>query len=178
MMNREHEMKEHDRWITSVCDHLNRLLQLDVDAACTYREALLHVDESVVRDDLEAFLHDHERHVRELTGVIRDLGGAPVVPHRDFKGAVLEGMTKLRSRGTLGTLRAMRMNERITNRGYSKALDKFMPPIGQVIVMENLDDERRHLAVISAHIVRLSGNVDIPRTEQKRSDRDRPFPGM
>jgi rubrerythrin len=178
MMTHEHEMKEHDRWIHSVCDHLNKLLQLDVDAACTYREALAHVDESTVRHDLETFLSDHERHVRELSGVIRDLGGVPLVPHRDFKGAVLEGMTKLRSRGTLGALRAMRMNERLTNRTYNKALDKFMPPIGQVIVMENLNDERRHLAVISAHIVRLSGNVDVPHTGRKGSDRDRPFPVM
>jgi hypothetical protein len=31
-----------------------------------------------------------------------------------------------------------------------------MPPLGQVIVIENLDDERRHLAAIEAHITRLS----------------------
>src|SRR6185503_20711336 len=109
---------KHDEWIAKVCDHLNKLIQLDFDASCTYREALLHVDDADVRSDLHAFLGDHERHVMELTSIIRDLGGTPIEAHRDFKGVILEGMTRLRSRGTLGTLRAMRTNEKVTNRGY------------------------------------------------------------
>jgi hypothetical protein len=157
MMNEEATNREHDRWIASVCDQLNKLIQLDVDAACTYREAIIHVDDARVSDDLVSFLHDHERHIIELTGVVRDLSGTPVEQHRDFKGALLEGMTRLRSRGTLGALRAMRMNEKLTNRTYGKANEKYMPPIGQAIVMENLADERRHLAAIEAHIERLSG---------------------
>jgi rubrerythrin len=147
----------HDVWIARVCDNLNKLVQLDFDAACTYREALLHVDDATVRADLHAFLGDHERHVMELSRIVRDLGGVPIEAHRDFKGALLEGMTRLRSRGTLGALRAMRMNEKLTNRSYDKAADVYMPPIGQIIVIENLADERRHLAAIEAHIDRLGG---------------------
>ena len=147
----------HDVWIARVCDNLNKLVQLDFDAACTYREALLHVDDATVRADLNAFLGDHERHVMELSRIVRDLGGVPIEAHRDFKGALLEGMTRLRSRGTLGALRAMRMNEKLTNRSYDKAADVYMPPIGQIIVIENLADERRHLAAIEAHIDRLGG---------------------
>jgi rubrerythrin len=157
MMTHEQETKEHDRWIHSVCDHLNKLVQLDVDASCTYREAIEHVDDYDVRSDLQRFLADHERHIRQLGEVIRALGGTPIEAHRDFKGALLESMTKLRSRGTLGALRAMRTNERLTNRTYDRALEKFMPPVGQVLVMENLADERRHLAAIEGHIGRLTG---------------------
>lgn len=154
---------QYDRWIHQVCDHLNKLIQLDVDAVCTYREALGHVSDFDVRIDLEAFLNDHERHIMELSGVVRDLGGSPIPVHRDFKGAILEGMTRLRSRGTLGALRAMRMNEKLTNRSYDKASHLYMPPIGQVIVLENLNDERRHLTTISAHITRIAGkDVDVP----------------
>ena len=155
----------HDVWIARVCDNLNKLVQLDFDAACTYREALLHVDDATVRADLHAFLGDHERHVMELSRIVRDLGGVPIEAHRDFKGALLEGMTRLRSRGTLGALRAMRMNEKLTNRSYDKAADVYMPPIGQIIVIENLADERRHLAAIEAHIDRLGGkrHVDAER---------------
>ena len=66
-------------------------------------------------------------------------------------------MTKLRSRtGTLGALRAMRMNEKLTNRVYDREVGIYMPPIAQAIVMENLSDERRHLAAIEAHIERLT----------------------
>jgi len=164
---------KHDQWIAKVCDHLNKLIQLDYDAAGTYREALLHVEDPVVRSDLHSFLGDHERHVMELSSIVRDLGGTPIEAHRDFKGAVLEGMTRLRSRGTLGALRAMRMIEKVTNRGYNRSAEFYMPPIGQAIVMENLEDERRHLAVVEAHIDRLTGRgiYDVDRIDRERSER-------
>jgi rubrerythrin len=161
-----------DEWIAKVCGHLNKLIQLDFDAACTYREALLHVDDPAVRDDLHAFLGDHERHVMELSSIIRDLGGTPIEAHRDFKGALLEGVTRLRSRGTVGALRAMRTNEKLTNRVYDRAADFYMPPIAQAIVMENLADERRHLAAIEAHIDRLTGKVyyDVDRIDREGTE--------
>lgn len=151
--------EKYDRWIEKVCDHLNHLIQTDVDASFTYREALSHVTDFDVKVDLESFLADHDRHVMELSAVIRDLGGTPIQVHRDLKGAILEGMTKLRSRGTVGALRAMRMNEKLTNRTYDRAAHVYMPPIGQITVLENLEDERRHLAAIEAHIRRLTGDV-------------------
>ena len=171
------QMTEHDKWIAKVCDHLNKLIQLDYDAVCSYKEAILHVDDPAVRSDLHAFLRDHERHVMELTTIVRDLGGTPVHAHRDFKGAVLEGMTRWRSRNTLGALRAMRMNEKITNRNYDKAAEVYMPPIGQAIVWENLNDERRHLAAIEAHIGRLEGKYyyDVDRIDREASERGRPY---
>ena len=174
------ETKEHDHWIAKVCEHLNKLIQLDVDAACTYREAILHDDDLVVRDDLHAFLRDHERHVMDLTAVVRALNGSPIEPERDFKGRLLEGMTRLRSRGTLGALRAMRMNEKLTNRTYDKAADIYMPPIAQVAIIENLADERRHLAAIEAHIARLSHpteHYEVPhvRSEPTQPSDPRPF---
>lgn len=179
MMTHDEELRAHDRWIAKVCDHLNKLIQLDYDAAGTYREAIGHIDEASARIDLESFLNDHERHVMELSRVIRDLGGLPIEVHRDFKGVVLEGMTRLRSRGTLGALRAMRMNERLTNRTYDKALDVFMPPIGQAIVLENFKDERRHLAAIEAHITRITGKEPVEIVPgQSRPESDRPFPLM
>jgi rubrerythrin len=178
MLTHEQQTRDHNQWIAKVCDHLNKLIQIDVDAACSYREAIAHVDDASARYDLESFLHDHERHIMELTSVVRDLGGNPIEAHRDFKGALLEGMTKLRSRGSLGALRAMRMNERLTNRTYDRALDRYMPPIGQAIVVENLKDERRHLHAIEEHIARLTNTpiVDIVPRDQEESDREGRFP--
>jgi rubrerythrin len=167
-------IRQHDTWIAKVCDHLNKLIQLDFDAAKTYQLALEHCDDVEVRADLMSFLRDHERHVMELTGIVRDLGGTPIEVHRDFKGALLEGMTKLRSRsGTLGALRAMRTNEKLTNRGYDRATEVYMPPLGQAVVIENLADERRHLAAIEAHIERLTGkqHYDVNRIDRESSER-------
>lgn len=163
----------HDRWITKVCEQLNKLILLDFDAAVTYREALVHIDDPGARSDLHAFLGDHERHVQELAQVVRDLGRVPVEAHRDIKGIVLEGMTRLRSRNTLAALRAMRTNEWLTNRIYDRSAEYFMPPIGQAIVLENLADERRHFAVIESHISRLSGRhyYDVNRIDREARER-------
>lgn len=173
-------MTDHDKWIGKVVDHLNKLIQLDYDASLTYKDALVHVDDTFVREDLEMFLRDHERHIMELTSLIRDLGGEPIGVHRDLKGALLESVTKLRSRsGTLGALRAMRMNEKLTNRVYDREAGIYMPPIAQAIVMENLEDERRHLAAIQMHIDRLSHlTVDGERTRVDETTSDRPTLGL
>jgi rubrerythrin len=173
-------MTDHDKWIGKVVDHLNKLIQLDYDASLTYKDALVHVDDAFVRADLEMFLRDHERHVMELTSIIRDLGGEPIEVHRDFKGALLESMTKLRSRsGTLGALRAMRMNEKLTNRVYDREAGVYMPPIAQAIVMENLEDERRHLAAIQSHIDRLTHvTLEGERGRADETTSDRPTLGF
>jgi rubrerythrin len=171
-------MTEHDKWIGKVVDHLNKLIQLDYDASLTYKDALVHVDDAFVRADLEMFLRDHERHIMELTTIVRDLGGEPIAVHRDLKGAVLESLTKLRSRsGTLGALRAMRMNEKLTNRVYDREAGIYMPPIAQAIVMENLEDERRHLANIQGHIDRIL-MIDAQRSRVDQTTSDRPTLGL
>jgi len=145
-----------------VIEHLNELIQLDFDAARTYEQALEHVDDPRVRDDLEAFRADHERHIAELTHVIEDLGGEAEDIQRDVKGVLLEGMTKLRSAtGTIGALKAMRMNEKLTNRTYEKAVRAELPPLALGTVRRNLEDERRHLAAIEAHLGRLGERADV-----------------
>jgi hypothetical protein len=57
--------------------------------------------------------------------------------------------------GTLGALKAMRMNEQLTNRSYDRAAELDLPAGPRAFVIANLADERRHLAAIEAHIERL-----------------------
>jgi uncharacterized protein (TIGR02284 family) len=138
-----------------VIQTLNELIQLDFDATKIYDQAIERADDPNVREDLEEFRADHERHIAELTRVVEDLGGEVEEVSRDIKGVLLEGMTKLRSAtGTLGALRAMRMNEKLTNRTYDKAAGKELPPEAFDVVTRGLEDERRHLAAIEAHIDR------------------------
>ncbi|MDB4959338.1 MAG: hypothetical protein JWO36_6907, partial [Myxococcales bacterium] len=144
-----------------VIDQLNDLIQLDYDAVQAYDLAIEHVDDAAAADDLELFKSDHERHIIELTAVVTVLGGSPKDLGRDVKGVLIEGMTKLRSvTGTKGALKAMRMNEKITNKMYEKALELDLPPVALEIVLLNRDDERRHLAAIEAHIERLGEEED------------------
>lgn len=135
---------------------LNELIQLDCDASRTSEVALEYVDDEVARADLRCFMQDHLQHITDLRPAIAELGGTAIQPCRDLSGVLLEGMTKLRSvTGTLGALSAMRMNEQLTNRSYEKAMTEELPPEVRVVVERNLADERRHLAVIRAHLDRL-----------------------
>jgi len=145
---------------------LNELIQLDFDATKIYDQAIAAVDDPMVREDLELFRADHERHITELTRAVEDLGGEVEEVSRDLKGVLLEGMTKLRSAtGTLGALRAMRMNEKLTNRTYDKAASHELPAEALDIVTRGLEDERRHLAAIEAHIDRYGQDREIERPD-------------
>jgi hypothetical protein len=140
-----------------VVEHLNELRQLDYDAVQAYEQAIQHSEREVdVLMDLMTFKLDHERHIVELDVVIAALGGAPAELHRDLKGVLLEGMTKLRAvTGTIGALKAMRTIEKLTNTRYDRAVEVVAPGDVRLVISMALDDERRHQAAIDAHIARL-----------------------
>jgi rubrerythrin len=154
-----------------IVDHLNELRQLDYDAVQTYEVAIGAVDDLDVQEDLTAFKRDHERHITDLDRVIAAHGGSPKELSRDVKGVLLEGLTKLRSvTGTHGALKAMRMNEQLTNRRYDEAVELAFPADVLSIVSVNREDERRHLAAIEAHIDRIEEDQ---RDEDRREDERR-----
>ncbi len=141
-------MDKHD-----LIDHLRDLAQLDYDAIQAYDTAIEKIDLGAVRTQLENFRADHARHIVNLTDCIQSLGGDTPELGRDLKGVLIEGMTKLRSvSGTPGALKAMRMNEEITNKTYEKALGLELPPDVRDVVEQNREDERLHLQYIEAAI--------------------------
>lgn len=140
---------------------LNELIQLDYDAVLAYQQAIEKIDEVAARVDLESFQADHRRHIADLSQAVRMMGGEPVEMGRDLKGVLLEGLTALRSvTGTIGALKAMRMNEKLTNRTYERALEAKLPVAARDVVLRNREDERLHLAAIEMHIDRLTGDRD------------------
>lgn len=133
----------------NVINLLNDLIQLDFDAVQAYGQAIDNIDDNTVRSRIQEFQRDHERHIRDLSDCVRDLGGTPAERKRDFKGFLLEGFTAIRSAiGTDGALKAMRSNEQLTNRSYDKALGENLPDKVREVVARNREDERRHLAYI------------------------------
>lgn len=128
---------------------LRSLAQLDIDASCAYRHAIAAIDIPDIRRELIWAWRDHERHIESLGEEILRLGGTPGGSRRDLKGIALEGMTALRSGfGALSALRAMRMNELLTNARYEAALRQDLPESARAIVARNRTDERRHLDFI------------------------------
>jgi hypothetical protein len=128
---------------------LRSLAQLDIDASCAYRHAIAAIDIPDICRELIWAWRDHERHIESLGEEIRRLGGEPPDKGRDLKGIALEGITALRSGfGALSALRAMRMNELLTNARYEAALREDLPESVRAIVARNRTDERRHLDFI------------------------------
>jgi uncharacterized protein (TIGR02284 family) len=132
---------------------LNDLVQLDIDAVEAYRQAIDACTVAEVRDNLTAFMGDHERHISELGGVVRSLGGVPP-EGKDLKGFVIEGFTAIMSVGDRSALLAMRGNEEITTRRYDAARRATLDGAVLDLVEKNYEDEVRHLAWIKQAIVR------------------------
>ena len=132
---------------------LNSLAHLDTDAIYTCDEALEQIDVLSIKDQLTRFRDDHHRHVRELSDAVRRLGGQPPSFSKDFKGFLIQGMTSARSAtGTEGALKAMKLNEELTNRNYSKAIKMGFPDDLEALIERNYRDEQRHLAIIQQWI--------------------------
>lgn len=130
-------------------DKLNKLIQLDIDAAEAYKQALKNIDNKEVFDTINQFCLDHERHIVELTQAIRNLGGTAIERSQDMKGFLIEGFTAIRSAtGTEGALKAMKMNEKLTNYQYNEAVGFDFPVEIKSLIQKNYADEQRHLAYI------------------------------
>lgn len=140
---------------SKLIDELNNLIQLDIDAVRAYSQALGSVKDPEVVKQLTAFRADHERHVTELGALVRAAGGDPA-HSPDLKGFFIEGMTAIRAMaGELAALKAMRDNERLTNRKYEAALQfTGLPDDVRAVIAANREDERRHLAWIEARVAR------------------------
>jgi uncharacterized protein (TIGR02284 family) len=132
---------------------LNDLIQLDIDAVHAYRQAIDACQVAEVRDNLTAFEGDHRRHISELEGAVRALGGQPPTG-QDFKGFVIEGFTAIMSQGDRSALVAMRGNEEITTRRYDAARRASLPGDVIQLVERNYADEARHLDWIKQAIDR------------------------
>lgn len=130
-------------------DRLNSLIQLDIDAVHGYDQALENIDVHMLREQLSAFREDHLMHFRDLSALVRTLGGTPSDYSRDFKGFLIEGFTALRSAtGTEGALKAMETNEKLTNRKYDEATSWDLNLEARSRIVNNYEDEKRHLRFI------------------------------
>jgi uncharacterized protein (TIGR02284 family) len=132
-----------------ILDNLEKLIQLDVDAAHAYDQAIKNVKEQVIKDKLIQFQSDHRKHVDLLSAKVLELGGTPPELSSDFKGFMISGFTALRSlTGTKGALEAMETNERLTTSRYEEASKLEYPVDVLAIVRSNYADEQRHLSYI------------------------------
>lgn len=131
-----------------VCDKLNKLIKLDVDAVNAYKQAIDACTMKEIRSKLVQFQEDHQRHIRDLSQQVRLFGGAPEV-ETSWAGFLIEGFTAITSQGDHSALVAMRGNEELTNRTYEAALTTADLPVDVRALLErNFSDEQHHLSWI------------------------------
>jgi uncharacterized protein (TIGR02284 family) len=123
---------------------LEHLIALDYDAVEAYQAAIERLDNKDYQASLAAFKADHQRHVRELSPVVQQLGGTPPTGPDSSKGLMAQGKVAMADLiGDKAILEAMRTNEDDTNTAYQRAMEKAPAEVLD-IVTRGREDERRH----------------------------------
>jgi uncharacterized protein (TIGR02284 family) len=158
--------------INKLVDKLNHLIALDYDAVNAYETAIGRIASEQIREPLRRFQADHERHIRDLSAKVLELGQKPR-NRPDGRGFFIRAFTAVTSlMGDRAALVAMRSNEQLTNHTYDKALeDPFWPPTLRDLIERNRDDERRHLrfiqdAIEASEPARLASRAGLSRGDQ------------
>ena len=130
---------------SDVIDMLNDLIQLDYDAIQAYEAAIPRIDNGEYQAQLAAFRDDHNRHVRKLDAVVRQLHGKPVNGSTINQVVTAGKIAFVDMIGDKLVLRALKSEEDDTNKAYERAAGRRDLPQSVVPVIQNaLGDERRH----------------------------------
>jgi rubrerythrin len=126
---------------------LNDLLMLDHDAVQAYSIAIGRISRAEYREVLAGFRGDHQRHIDQLTQLIRDHGGVPVpMPHLPT-GLFKAAMQALSSLGDdRAVLMAFKTNEGQVRDRYRRAANQALEPAMGAIVHAAWQDEEKHYA--------------------------------
>lgn len=151
-----------DQTHTELLAQLNDLLQLDHDAVQAYTIAIDNLRSDTLRSSVLAFRGDHERHIADLTLLVRSLGGTPIesphIPSGFFKEAVQKVGT---AGGDREILLAFKANEGQVRDKYRQAASRAFPPEVGAVVRRNAADEERHYAWVTQALEALGAG---PRT--------------
>ena len=132
---------------TALVAELNDLLMLDHDAVQAYALAIRLLENPAYKAQLETFRADHERHIDEVSQLIRSRGGTPLelphLPSGAFKLAVqaIGGVG-----GDRAVVLAFKANERQVRDKYRRSARAVRPADVTSVLARAADDEARHYA--------------------------------
>ena len=158
-MNTAH-MTSDVRDVALLTGELNDLLQLDYDAVAAYTVALHELADPGYQDAVRGFKADHERHIGELTGLVRRYGGVPLpVPHLSgaFKLAVQAAVA---GADDAAVIRAFKANETQSRDKYRRAASRQHPVDVQGVLIRAARDEQRHFDWAMRTLGELGVNTD------------------
>lgn len=133
---------------TDFIDVLKALAELDYDAVEAYAAAISRLQRTDFKVKLSEFKSDHERHIGELSRLIREQGETPPTGPSAVKQWIAKGKVVIATlMGDEAILNAMISNEDDTNVAYERALNhpnKWLS--ADPALQRALLDERRHRA--------------------------------
>jgi rubrerythrin len=137
------QITESDAALTA---ELNDLLMLDHDAVQAYSLAIRLLDDARYKRQIEEFRADHQRHIEELSQLIRSRDGIPLemphIPSGAFKLAVQA--VGAGAGGDRAVLLAFKANERQVRDKYRRAARTPHPADVTSVLARAADDEARH----------------------------------
>ena len=126
---------------------LNDLLQLDHDAVQAYGLAIRLIENEEYRRQLEVFRGDHERHIDELSALVRSRSGTPIeLPHLPSGAFKLAVQAIGGAGGDRAVLLAFKANERQVRDKYRRSARAVHPADVTSVLARAADDEARHYA--------------------------------
>lgn len=127
-----------------IVKNLNDLIELEYDAIAAYQAAIDRLENQAYIDKLASFMHDHVNHIATLSQLVSQEGGA-AADSGDMKMILTKGKVVIAELGgDEAILKAMKMNEAVTNETYEKEVAKSYPEPIQSILLTHFADERRH----------------------------------
>lgn len=154
-------MEQQTQSDSSLVAELNDLMQLDHDAIQAYSLAIRTLENEEFRRQLEEFRGDHQRHVDELTQLVRSRGGVPVhLPHLPTGIFKLAVQAVGAAGGDRAVLVAFRANERQARDKYRTAARANHPADVTSVLARAADDETRHFEWVEESLRQLGWNPE------------------
>ncbi len=126
---------------------LNDMLMLDHDAVQAYSLAINRLSSELYKQTLTTYRGDHERHIRELTELIRRYGGIPMeLPHIPTGAFKLATQAVGAAGGDVGILLAFKSNERQGRDKYRRVANERHPEDVALVLQRAANDEATHYA--------------------------------
>jgi uncharacterized protein (TIGR02284 family) len=142
---------------------LNDILQLDHDAVQAYEVAIENVENESWRETLRQFRADHERHIEDLSSLVRTHGGTPLQQSHLSTGLFKLALQQVgRAGGDRGILMAFEANERQVRDKYWRHAERPHPPEVKSVLRRGAEDEERHYSWAIESLRRIgTGPADI-----------------
>lgn len=140
---------------------LNDLLQLDHDAVGAYTLAIEQLENEEHAQDLIRFRGDHQRHIADLTRLVRMHGGTPTeMPHMPSGAFKLVTQAVGTAGGDRELLLAFKSNEGQVRDKYARAAEGSHPPDVAEVLNRGAADEEKHYRWVAEALDRMGAGPD------------------